>query len=191
MKIFSLLFILILSLQLSTKADDIRGFEIEGFSIGDSLLNYYSIDEIKKNIDPNIYKEKDGKFKLVGFYGKFGEYDGMQFALKSNDKNFLIYGINAGIFYTNINDCLNKKDFISKEISTLFNDADTSFNQKDIHPADKTKKSYVVSDAFFLKKGSISVKCFDWSDEITKNYGWSDNLRVGIKLKEYNDWLGL
>ena len=108
-----------------------------------------------------------------------------------NDKNFLIYGINAGIFYTNINDCLDKKDSISKEISKLFTDADTYLNEKDIHPADKTKKSYVVTDAFFLKEGSFSVKCFDWSDEITKNYGWSDNLRVGIKLKEYNDWLGL
>jgi len=191
MKIVIIVITFILSFQLFSKADDVKDFEIEGFSIGDSLLKYYSIDEIKENIDPNIYKEKDGKFKLVGFYGKFGEYDGMQFAFKSNDKNFLIYGINAGIFYTNINDCLDKKDSISKEISKLFTDADTYLNEKDIHPADKTKKSYVVTDAFFLKEGSFSVKCFDWSDEITKNYGWSDNLRVGIKLKEYNDWLGL
>jgi len=191
MKIVIIVITFILSFQLFSKADDVKDFEIEGFSIGDSLLKFYSIDEIKENIDPNIYKEKDGKFKLVGFYGKFGEYDGMQFAFKSNDKNFLIYGINAGIFYTNINDCLDKKDSISKEISKLFTDADTYLNEKDIHPADKTKKSYVVTDAFFLKEGSFSVKCFDWSDEITKNYGWSDNLRVGIKLKEYNDWLGL
>ena len=49
-------------------------------SIGSSLLDYYTVDEINQNIDPNIYKDKDGKFKLVGFYGKFGEYDGMQFA---------------------------------------------------------------------------------------------------------------
>ena len=40
-----------------------------------------------------------------------------------------------------------------------------------------------------LKTGSASVRCTDWSDEITSSYGWSDNLRVGVKSKEYNDWL--
>ena len=34
-----------------TKADDIRDFEIEGMSIGDSLLDYFSENEIKNSID--------------------------------------------------------------------------------------------------------------------------------------------
>ena len=64
--ILTLFFLNIVSL----KADDIKDFEIEGMSIGSSLLDYYTVDEINQNIDPNIYKDKDGKFKLVGFYGK-------------------------------------------------------------------------------------------------------------------------
>ena len=45
-----LLFILILIVifQSPTKADDIRDFQIEGMSIGDSLLDYLKISEIKK-----------------------------------------------------------------------------------------------------------------------------------------------
>lgn len=183
--ILTLFFLNIVSL----KADDIKDFEIEGMSIGSSLLDYYTVDEINQNIDPNIYKDKDGKFKLVGFYGKFGEYDGMQFAFKSSDPKFLIYGINAGIFYSDINECFEQKKSISSEISKLFKEVESYFDNKQIHPADKTNKSYVLTDAFFLKTGSVSVKCFDWSEEITKNYGWGDNLRVGVKLKEYNDWL--
>ena len=38
-----LIIIFILSLQTFTKADDIRDFEMEGISIGDSLLDFYSV----------------------------------------------------------------------------------------------------------------------------------------------------
>ena len=37
-----LIFMIFFSLQSWTKADDIRDFQIEGMSIGDSLLDYYS-----------------------------------------------------------------------------------------------------------------------------------------------------
>ena len=30
-----------------------------------------------------------------------------------------------------------------------------NFDQKQIHPADKSKQSYAITDAFFLKSGSI------------------------------------
>ena len=189
MRLFLSVIILIFSLQSWTKADDIRDFEIQGMSVGDSLLDYYSADEIYENIDQNVYKNKDGKFTLTGFYGKFGEYDGLQFAIKPNDKNLIIYGINGGIFFSNIDECNIKRKSIRKELSLLFKGATTNFDDKIIHSADSTGKSYVISDSFFLKSGSASVKCFNWSDEITEKYGWSDNLRVGVKLKEYNDWL--
>ena len=47
-KVFFIIFILILSLQTLTKADDISNFEIDGISVGDSLLDYLSIKQIKK-----------------------------------------------------------------------------------------------------------------------------------------------
>ena len=49
MRAFILFLILIFCFQSWTKADDIRDFEIEGMSIGDSLLNYFSEEEIKEN----------------------------------------------------------------------------------------------------------------------------------------------
>ena len=48
MRVFIAVLVLIFSFQSWTKADDIRDFEIEGMSIGDSLLKYVSVDEIKK-----------------------------------------------------------------------------------------------------------------------------------------------
>ena len=52
MVINKLLLILILtfSFQTLSKADDIRDFQIEGMSIGDSALDFTSINEIKRTI---------------------------------------------------------------------------------------------------------------------------------------------
>ena len=56
MRIFLLVLILIFSLQSWTKADDIRDFEIEGMSVGDSLLNHFSKKEIKQNLMLDYYQ---------------------------------------------------------------------------------------------------------------------------------------
>ena len=45
MRIFIAVLVLIFSFQTLTKADDIRDFEIEGMCIGDSLLDFYELDE--------------------------------------------------------------------------------------------------------------------------------------------------
>ena len=46
MKRLLLILILTFSFQSLTKADDIKDFQIEGISVGDSLLDYYSKAEI-------------------------------------------------------------------------------------------------------------------------------------------------
>ena len=47
MKILLSILILVFSLQSWTKADDISEFQIEGISIGDSALNFYSKRKLK------------------------------------------------------------------------------------------------------------------------------------------------
>ena len=53
------------------KADDVKEFQIEGMSVGDSLLNFYSKEEInkaKKNRNYNLYPEN--KFAHIAFAKK-------------------------------------------------------------------------------------------------------------------------
>ena len=50
MKKLLLILILTLSFQSLAKADDISDFQIEGMSIGDSALDYFTKDEITKKI---------------------------------------------------------------------------------------------------------------------------------------------
>ena len=61
----SLIFLLIIliNLQSWTKADDIRDFQIEGMSIGDSLLNYFSKENIISNTSKNVFSDTDKKFQ--------------------------------------------------------------------------------------------------------------------------------
>ena len=134
-----LLAILVLGLFLipPSWADDIRDFQIEGISIGDSALDYFSEDEINTNIEKNMFIGSDGKFTSSGIYKKFGEYDGIQFAYKTNDNKYIIHSINAGIFYSDIEKCKKKLKFISKEVSKLFKDAETNFDVKQLYPSDK------------------------------------------------------
>ena len=42
---------LFINLQSLTKADDIRDFEIEGMSLGDSALNFFTKSEIDKSVE--------------------------------------------------------------------------------------------------------------------------------------------
>ena len=67
-----LLGIMVLGLLLiiPSQADDIQDFQIEGMSVGDSLLDYFSEKEINDNIR-NIYVDK--KFTMVSFYNLFDE----------------------------------------------------------------------------------------------------------------------
>ena len=48
MKLIIIIIIFFINLQSLTKADDIRDFEIEGMSIGDSALDYFNNNELKK-----------------------------------------------------------------------------------------------------------------------------------------------
>ena len=70
MRIFFAVLVLIFSLQSWTKADDISDFEIEGISVGDSALDYFSKDEIEKRKKKGfVYKKKD--FYSATFFNIF------------------------------------------------------------------------------------------------------------------------
>ena len=70
MRIFILSLILIFSLQSWTKADDIRDFEIDGMSIGDSILVNYNKDEIENKISNRNVYDHEGAYYEAYFLPK-------------------------------------------------------------------------------------------------------------------------
>jgi hypothetical protein len=188
MKKLLLILILSSSLQSSTAADDISDFEIEGISVGESALEYFSVKEIK-SAHKNEYKD-DAFYDIEIYNHKLLEnYKNLQLSFKKNDKNYIIYSIVGFNFYKkNIQECLNKVDEVSKEISNIIKNTRKISNYKS-HAADPSGKSKNKQIIFIHETGSITLECYDWSDEITKKDGWVDNFGVSISLKEYDTWI--
>ena len=182
MKIFLIVLLLIFSTQSLTKADDIKDFKIEGISIGDSLLNYYSKKEIK-NFHNYDNLPSDMKFRIADDYNStFEQYDGLQFFYKPKDKNFTIYSISGGIFCESNNEC-------EKILNTIKSDISNSLNKefmksKFTHSDDPSGKSIVIKYILKLKNGDIEITYTNWS----KNVKYSDHVSVAVSTKESIKW---
>ena len=186
------LFLVLFTLPTPSQADDIRDFQIEGMSIGDSLLDYFSEEEINSQNKHEYPSSK--KFLWISFHYKknFKIYDVVQFHIKSNDNKYLIYSIAGTNRYdNNIKDCYKEMDEVVVEISKLFKDVEKYDAGIRSHGGDKSGKSKVKSVYFNFKSGDvINAACTDWSAKIEKEKKeWWDHLRVGLSSKEFRDWL--
>ena len=84
-KLSTYLFLIFFSFSAPSFADDIRDFQIEGMSIGDSLLDYVNLETIKNS---RQYTYKNDKFySLDLILDKFANYFAVQIHLKKDDKN--------------------------------------------------------------------------------------------------------
>ena len=173
MKRLLLILILTFSFQIFAKAADIRDFQIEGMSIGDSLLEFYSKKKIINKI--NSYEDKGYIYNSRDYYSltfydsvKFKNYDAVQFHFKDNDNKYKIYSISGIKYYkSNINDCDIDMKTIEKEFDSLFLDTNKKKYTKRKHAYDKTGKS-TTNDLFynFSNKDYASITCYNWSKDI-------------------------
>ena len=189
MRVFIAVLVLIFSLQSWTKADDISDFQIEGMSIGDSALDYFSEKVIKKNSQTYFTNKKFTPVQNDNL-PFFETYDAVDFQYKTGDKNYIIWGLSGIIFYQhNVVKCYEKQDEILEIMSELFKDEGKfSKKKKTKHDADKSGNSINTQIKVKLKSGDIiSIHCNDYS----KEHGGQDHLAVNIKTEEYNEFLGI
>ena len=191
MKILLTLFVLLFSS--SVVAEDISDFEIEGISIGDSLLDYLSEEEIRNSIVEQYQHLNDQSFTTVELFQSplLTNYNSIQINIKRNDKKYKIYAIYGAISYDyNFDQCLTKLDQISDEISSIFNNVQKEGPSKTKHSADPTGQStYTGVYYWFMSDDYVGVQCYDWSDDLTKTKGWRDSLRVSVNSREFYNWL--
>ena len=129
MKRLLLILVLTFSFQAFTKADDIKDFEIEGMSIGDSLLDYYSKKDIIKSHQKSQYPSSN-KYIIVNlFLENYEKYSWVQIDYAKNDNKFTIGSI-AGTQEIDIKKCYNLQEEISLTFSKIFSDADKQVNSK-------------------------------------------------------------
>jgi len=179
------IFLFILLLSSLTKADDIRDFEIEGMSIGDSLLNFMNESEISNS--KRNYFDSQRKYYVVGYNKNLTTYETIDIYLKTGDKKYEIKNI-IGFIFLKKSECLSKKDEINKEISLLFKDSFVD-NYTEDHQVDK--KSKVYTTIYYTNSENddhVRVECPDWSQKIENEKNWSVNLGVSAVSDEINKW---
>ncbi|MDC3139231.1 hypothetical protein OA516_01125 [Candidatus Pelagibacter sp.] len=183
MRIFLAIIILCFSLQSLTKADDIRDFQIEGMSIGDSALDFFAETTIMSGL--NVSYNDDS------FYGReikidSDTYESISLTFKKNDEKFIIYQI-KGMVYLNFDKCLKKKEIVISQIKEILqNQIENSYRGQ----YDKAYgESFAEVTDLKINGGFIRVWCdtFDKNFERTKN--WKDTLSVDASSEEYGEWL--
>ena len=187
MKKLLTILITILILQAPSLADDIRDFQIEGMSIGDSLLDYFSEEEIEKN-KKTYFKDKTFTPVEFNYLSRFETYNAIMVAYKTSDKKYEIYGLSGAIDYpNNIKDCYKKMDELILELSEFFKDSAIKTDKKTSkHPVDKSGKSKATSVYFnFSSNDGAKIQCYDYS----KESGYGDHLRIAVNTKEYRKFL--
>ena len=191
MKRLLLIFILTLCFQSLTKADDIRDFQIEGMSLGDSALDFATKNEIislKNSYNDKGYIYNSKKFYSITFrnHPNLNIYENIQFILKDNDKKYKIYGIVGVIEYIkNIDQCYDDLDIIETDLDKIFTNVNKNPRLRRAATGDETEKSTIESVAYFIQNDLVVASCADWSEK--KNI--ADALRVSINSENYNLFL--
>ena len=178
--VFSIFFFYTLS-----KADDIKDFQIEGMTIGDSALNFFTVSHIKDN-SWDYFKSKRFTPVQNDKMSFFETYDAVDFVYKTDDNKYKIYELAGVLFYdNNIEDCYDKLDEIALEMDKLFPFARKEPKQTYKHGNDKTQKSLVTDIEYFFENGdSVQLACYDYSEA----HGSQDHLSVALSTKEIYDF---
>ena len=181
-KLSTYLFLFLFSFSAPSFADDISEFQIEGMSIGDSLLDYFTEKEILKN-KPNWFKNNEYSLANNLSSINFETFKLLQTAYKTIDKKYILEGIEGYKFFEKIDDCMNEKKEVVKYVEKEFN------SLKKIKEFTYTKdySKYVTTfreSRFKFNSGdSIFVQCTS-STIINQN-----DLRVILRTKEYSYFL--
>ena len=198
MKRLLTILILIFTLQTPSWTDDISDFQIEGMSIGDSLLDYFSEEEIISNKkDWYKYLEKNKFITIALESSGFQEYEYVDVNAEYGDDNYIIDSIAGSIYFgknkeiKDINHCYIKQKEIAQDFSQVFENSKKDGPHKMKHLALDPSGESIYTDIYFEMDDNYSViiSCYDYSDQLeSKNR--VDFLGIVIRSQKFDKWLG-
>ena len=188
MRVFIAILVLIFNLQSPIKAENISDFEIEGVSIGDSLLDYLSKNKIETTTYPVVRGGKEYKqYSKVPLNKKSSTYDRVLLFYKTDDPENIIQAIVGRNYYEdNIDECYSLQKNIVNELESIFTKGQKDDKGKVKNSAFPEGDSYKYDISFYFKDGSMAhTACYDFSikDTVSK-----DRLSIGVYSKQYLEW---
>jgi len=203
-KLLILLFSIFFLSSSSVFADDISEFQIEGISIGDSLLDYMTEDEILSEIERTKYYylrlNEPNKYAHVYSWRDTPTYDdGLSFFVKNNSTNKYISNKNEKYrilsvrgmmnFTEDFDACLQKRDEIVEILSGMFiNTPKEEYSYS--HSSDPSGNS-IKDDVYFrFNSGDlIEVSCDNFEETFRNKNNWTEGLNVVIRSAEISEWI--
>ena len=159
-------------------------FTIEGMSLGDSLLDYFSEEKINSNLR-DFYKDKRFSVTLIEDLKSNEFYEYVQIHFKTNDNKYIIHAID-GMIDINYNVCLKRQKKTDKDLTNTFKNAEREDPITYKHSHDETGKSKVTSIFYRFKSGGrAEVSCYGFAEHMK----YPDGLNVAISTKEFIEWL--
>jgi len=201
------LLILIFSISLlwspSGFADDISDFQIEGISIGDSLLDYMSEEEILEEIEGNLgnyfFLDEPDKYAEIYMWDNLKTYsDGMSFFIRNtpsskylSNKNekYIILSMRGMISYIEDNDsCIVKRDEIAEVASMMFPNSKKDLYTK-AHRGDPSGNSIMYGINYALDSGGwIDLQCVNFEETWRIENNQTEGISIAVDSKEITDW---
>tara|TARA_Y100000741_G_C18088523_1_gene491717 strand:+ start:56 stop:631 length:576 start_codon:yes stop_codon:yes gene_type:complete len=183
-----LLTIFLLFLPSFVLGEDITEFEIEGMSVGDSLLDYYTETEIN-NAPKTIYPNSDKYYQIVLQPKNKTQYNDYSIGVKKGDTTYTIKLLSGLIYFDDsIDRCLNHKDMVFKDISSMFSKNQLS-EYEYIYDTLADGKSIAYISDFELVSGFIRIYCIEYSDATKNEIGFMDSFSIDITSLEYINWI--
>jgi len=201
-KIFFLI-IWILIFQTQSLADNIRYFQIEDMSIGDSALDYFSESQLENN-EQGWHNYSYNEYSTSYMPGK-GIYNWFLVTYKNDDNNFIIEGLVGGLEKNNYDnkECNNKLDDVALNISESFKNTVQEEKKSYKLTADASQtypfagKSTVTSLSFnFLDEAKIILACYNMDKKANQNESLltsilkqRDSFRIDIRSSAFVNYL--
>ena len=196
-KLSTYLFLFLFSFQISSWADDIRDFQIEGISIGDSLLDHFSKKKIlASQVNWYKYLEKNKFITIALESSGFQSYEYVDVNAEYGDDNYIIDSMAGSIYFgknkeiKDINHCYIKQKEIAQDFSQVFENSKKDGPHKMKHLAlDPSGESFYTDIYFEMDDNySVIISCYDYSDHL-ESQNRVDFLGIVIRSQKFEKWL--
>jgi len=180
----------------TAQSNDIQDFEINGVNIGDSLLDYFTKEEIENSTKTNYPNQK---FYDIHISSASDRYDQLTYTVKNGDDYFTIEQLSGDKFYyqtdsdKNIDKmhlaCLKQKDEISKQFENMLS-VNKKIDYEHIYKTVDDGKSFsAVTDFNFDDGSAIRIYCNKFTKETVDKRNFFNGLSVSISPIKIINWL--
>ncbi len=161
------------------RADNIEDFQIEGMSVGETLLNFMSLKEIKKakrDKKNNIYYDNKSFVSIMSskkIFDNLKIYNDLYIVLKTKDDEYIIHSLEGKINISgkDINTCYKEQQSIANEIEKTYSGLNLKKYQFNIAKSKLKRDDKIVRyiDLELPKTispgGEFRVSCHQYKDE--------------------------